>query len=151
MNLKVKNIFLLACALIVVLLAFAFFSRADVIEVSAPLVTRQDIEKYQEQQKVAQQHKQQTAEARRKAEMRETVYKCETDDECIIVDKHPCGCLNGPEGVTAINATYSFNFLTLVEKEYGQATRCGEVASTERECSATARAVCEENRCRIVY
>lgn len=151
MNSKIKNIFLLACSAVVILLAVSFFSRADVIEVSAPLITKQDIEKYQEQQRAVQHQKQQTAEARRKAETRENIYKCETDDECIIVDKHPCGCLNGPEGVTAINGAYSFNFLTLVEQEFGQATRCGEVASTERECSATAHAVCESNRCRIDY
>ena len=91
------------------------------------------------------------AAARRHAELISKMTACNTNEECVIVDKDPCGCLKGPEGVTAINASYSLEFSKLMEKRFALATACPSVGSTEKECSASARPVCLQNRCKIGY
>ena len=151
MSQKIKGLFLLVCALVVVLLAVFFYSRVEKIEAPAPLVTRSMVDEYQEKLRVASEKRQNAEAARQRAEMELRVVHCETNDECIIVDKDPCGCLSGPEGVTAINSGYSLEFSRLVEKEFSEAKTCPSIGSTEGECSSSARPVCQENRCKIIY
>lgn len=151
MNLKIKNLILLICSGLVIMLTLSLFSRKDTIEVNIPSITVADAQQYQEESKVMERKRKHAAEARRMAELEEVLYKCQTDSECIIVDRDSCGCLNGPDGVQAINAAFSAEFAQLIEKEFAAITSCREVGSTERECSESARPVCEQNHCRIVY
>ena len=127
---KIKGLFLLLCTAGVLVLAASFFSR---------------------QLKNAEEQRQHAAAARKRAEMEVRVRQCTADEQCIIVDRDPCGCLKGPEGVTAINSSMTLEFSQLVQAETSGSTVCPSVGSTEKECSATARAVCRQNACTIVY
>ena len=148
---KIINIILCCCAVGVLLLAFAFYSHSEKIEANIPLLTIEMAEEYQALQKATADKRQSAQVARERADMQVKVVTCEADEECIIVDQDPCGCLKGPEGVTAINSSYSLEFSRLIEKNFAQATACPLEASREKECSSSARAVCQEKRCRIVY
>lgn len=86
--------------------------------------------------------------AKREARLRR-VYACQTDDDCIIVDKDPCGCAAGPKGVTAINVNFITDFNELNNQQGTKA--CSDVVSTERECSPTAKGVCVSRVCKIRY
>jgi adenine-specific DNA glycosylase len=78
------------------------------------------------------------------------MYRCETDEDCVIVDKDPCGCWVGPSGVTAINVAYILDFNKMTQKSL--AKTCPDTEpSVDKECSPSARAVCKEKVCRIVY
>ena len=151
MNPKIKGIFLLICAVLIVGLALSFFSRATPIEVQMPLVTREMVEENQAAIRAAAEKRQNAAAARKRAELEMRLYQCQADSDCIIVDKDPCGCLKGPEGVTAINSSMSLEFSRLVQEKSSLAEVCPSVASAEKECSATARPVCQQNVCKIVY
>lgn len=151
MKYKIKGLFLLVCACGAIWLALSFFGRFERIEASAPMVTAQMVQDYQAQVQEEEQKRQNADAARKRAEMQARMYRCQEDDECIIVDKDPCGCLSGPEGVTAINSEWSLEFSRMVEKQFATATTCPSVASVERECSASARPVCQDSRCQIVY
>lgn len=151
MNLKIKGILLLVYAACVVLLTVFFFSKSQPIEASAPVFTESMVQQWQAQKMEEEQKKRSLYASRTRSETESWIYRCDTNEQCIIVDKDPCGCLKGPSGVTAINAEWSLEFSKLMDKEYAQASSCPFVASTERECSATARAVCTENRCQIVW
>ena len=148
---KIKSVFFLLCSIVVLLLAVFFYLHSEKIEAQAPLLTAQMAAEYQALQKEAEEKRQNAQAARARADMQVRVRACESDEECIIVDQDPCGCLKGPEGVTAINASYALEFSRLVEKSFAQTTTCPDVSSTERECSASARAVCQEKACHIVY
>lgn len=151
MNYKLKGLFLLICAACAGLLTMFFFSHAQPVEADMPLVTSEMIAQHREQlQQKA--HQRQSAEAARKrADLEIKMYQCRTNDECIIVDRDPCGCLRGPEGVTAINSNFSLEFSRLTEKQFAKATACPSVGSSERECSASAEAACVAGRCKIIY
>ena len=151
MNPKIKGIFLLVCAVFVLALAASFFTRSNPIEVQIPLVTRQMIDENQAAIKSAEAKRQNAAAERKRAELEKRLYQCQNDNECIIVDKDPCGCLKGPEGVTAINSAMSLEFSRFMQGQSSVASVCPSVASTERECSASARPVCQQNVCKIVY
>lgn len=151
MNSKIKGLFLLVCACFVVLLALSFMSKGSPIEAQMPLVTVEMVKENQAQIQKAKEKKEDAAAARRRAALEEKLYQCTQDDECIIVDQDPCGCLKGPEGVTAINSAMVLDFSRLQQQETNGSTVCPAVASTERECSPSARAVCRQNRCQIVY
>ena len=132
------------CLAFLVLAAIPFFLMhpAPAI-VNLPALSLQELEaQEQAQQKAAQ------ASAQRALERR--MFHCETDDDCIIVDKDPCGCLVGPSGVTAINVDYTLQFSQ--KQTHSMAKTCpdGE-PSQEQECSPSARAVCQEKVCKIVY
>ena len=148
---KIKALFLLICAGVVLLLAVIFFSRGNPIEVQMPKVTVAMVEDYQSKIKAAQNKKQDAAAARKRAELEVRMYQCTHNDDCIIVDQDPCGCLKGPEGVTAINAAFSLEFSRLMQEGTSGSTVCPSVGSTERECSASARPACVQNRCKILY
>ncbi len=148
---KIKGLFLLVCAAGVLILALSFFSRSTPIEVQMPLVTTQMVKENQAQLKSEEEQRQNAAAARKRAETEVRVRQCTADDQCIIVDRDPCGCLKGPEGVTAINSAMSLEFSQLIQSETSGSTVCPAVGSAERECSATARAVCRQNACTIIY
>lgn len=151
MNYKIKGLFLIVCAAGALVLALSFLSRSKPIETQMPLVTRQMIQENQAQIEQQEQQRQSSAAARRRAELESRLYRCASSEECIIVDKDPCGCLKGPEGVTAINSSMSLDFSRMMEKQFSAATACPDKASSERECSASARAVCEQSHCKIIY
>ena len=88
-------------------------------------------------------------EAQRQARARR-VYSCKADEDCIIVDKDPCGCAIGPKGVVAINVNYLTDFNALNSQKMVTKS-CSEVLSREKECSPSARAVCKAHTCKITY
>lgn len=154
----IQNVLLLACAVVAILLAAVFFFRPAPIQASIPLLTGQMVKeneaKAQEElrKKEEEVKKQEIAEAvKRKAAQEDRMYQCKRDDDCIIVDSDPCGCLIGPKGVTAINLDFSFDFASMMEKKYENMKVCPQRAKEEKECSASARPVCRENHCKIIY
>ena len=143
MKITKKDIFLFLCAGLVLLLLSVLWGNRSAIEVSLPEISSAElsarVEKQQQQARVS---------ATRAKERR--VYTCEVDEDCIIVDKDPCGCLVGPQGVTAINALLTLEFNQLQKKPL--TTTCpDQTPSTERECSPTAQAVCVNKTCQISY
>ena len=148
---QVKSIILFSCALVVLLFAVFFYSRIVPIEASMPAITRQMVLENQEQQQAQATKRQTAALARWKAELETKLYTCSSHEDCIIVDKDPCGCLNGPEGVTAINSEMVLDFSRLIQKQFSKTTSCPTVGSLEKECSSSARPVCIENNCKIIY
>ena len=143
MKLKIKEVLLWLCALAALGMIPVFIEKDTPIEVSVPVLNEAQLAaKEAREQKAAQASAAQAA-------MRRMV-SCSVNEDCIIVDKDPCGCLVGPEGVTAINAAYTLDFNKF---QSGSVTKaCPEGApSTERECSPSAQAVCQDNVCRISY
>lgn len=143
MKFKIKELLLFLCALGVLALIPVFLKQDNPIEVSVPVLNAEQMAaKEAKQQKVVQQSAAQTRMKR--------MVSCSLDEDCIIVDKDPCGCLVGPEGVTAINAAYTLDFNAF--QAHLVTKTCPEGApSTERECSPSAQAMCVERVCKIVY
>ena len=148
---QLRGLVLLICAAGAILFAFVFFSKPVPIEVSMARVTPQMVEenkaKVEEEEKL---HQAQEA-ARKRAELEVRLYRCSSDEDCIIVDKDPCGCLRGPQGVTAINSNLSLEFSRLMDKQFAGPKMCPSTPSTQKECSPSARAVCEAKHCKIAY
>ena len=143
MKAKLKAACLLVCALGILSLIPVFLSKDEPITVSVPLLDVAQMEaKEAQEQKAAEQA---AAQAKRRR-----LYSCTVDEDCIIVDKDPCGCLVGPQGVTAINAAYTLDFNKQQSNLITKACPEGE-PSMEKECSPTAQAVCEQNYCTIIY
>lgn len=143
MKKMITNICLLTCTAAVLLLAAFFLSHDSPIPVQIPRLDAAELTA----QKEANQHAQQ--EAARKARLRR-VFLCQEDADCIIVDKDPCGCTVGPQGVVAINVNYTADF----DKFYGSkmvTKACPTQLSREKECSPTARGVCKAGTCKIIY
>ena len=103
MKYKIKEMLLLCCAVGVIALLPLLYSKDAPIEVSVPALNSQEMDA-----KAEEQHKEAAA-AAAKAQVRR-MYRCQADEDCIIVDKDPCGCLVGPSGVTAINAEFTLDF-----------------------------------------
>ena len=143
--------FLLVCAAMVVLLILAFSAETEPIKTDMPRITQQMVEerKATKASEETQRHNEEAA--RHRAEVLNRMYRCQEDDQCVIVDKDPCGCLKGPSGVTAINGEWSLEFSKLMDKKFASTTACPSAASQERECSPSAKAVCKSGRCTIVY
>lgn len=140
---KIKSFCLLGCAACVLVSIPVFFSKDLPIEVSMPVLTEQQAAAQEEAQQKAAQASAHKAKVRR-------VFRCQADEDCIIVDKDPCGCLVGPSGVTAINASYTLDFNKMQSGVLAKA--CPDRApSQEKECSPSAQAVCRENVCHIDY
>lgn len=140
---KLKNLLLLLSAGCVLALIPVFFVHDKPIEVSLATLTEKEFAAQQEAQQKAEQATAQKARVRR-------VFSCQADEDCIIVDKDPCGCLIGPEGVTAINASYTLDFDEMQSKAVSKACP-NRAPSQERECSPSAIPVCRENICQIAY
>ena len=137
MKKTLKNLILWICTGLVVVLIVVLYAN------DAPHLNLQELE--------AQEKEQQAEQARAlEALRRQRVTSCKRSSDCIIVDKDPCGCLVGPQGVTAINALYTTDFNLLQSATVTKA--CPEKEPcTIRECAPTARAACVKNKCKIVY
>lgn len=143
MNKKIKNIFLLVCTGVIVfaipmLLSHHTPTQVDLVELDAQEIAVQ-------KEAAAQAEKQAARQARA---MR--VYACSTNEDCIIVDKDPCGCSVGPKGVVAINVNHIVDFNAMNNQKSVTST-CAEKVSQEKECSPSARPVCKARRCKIEY
>ena len=139
----IKNVLCLCGAVLIGMLLSLLLRNSTPLDVEMPSLKAEEITAKEDAQ-----HK--AARASTARSMQKRIFSCATDEDCIIVDKDPCGCLVGPQGVTAINADYTIDFNKLQEKNVTKA--CPEVSpSTAQECSPTARAVCESRTCKIVY
>ncbi len=139
----ITNVCLGVCTVAVVLLIALFLSHDVPIQVEIPRLDAQELTAQKEASVKAER------EATRKARMNR-MYACSADEDCIIVDKDPCGCAAGPKGVVAINV----NFITEFNKlnQTGLITKaCSAEVSTQQECSPAAKAVCWVRRCKISY
>jgi len=148
---KIQDLLLLLCAAGAVILAINFFSHPAPINVDMPRVTEEMVEENKAKMEAEAKQKAALEAARKQAEIKMKMYKCTSNDECIIVDQDPCGCLRGPKSVTAINSNFSLEFSRMMEKKFAGSQVCPDKASTEKECSRTARAVCQERHCKIIY
>ena len=128
---------------VVIMLIVLVLANNTPIEVNLPHFTAEELA---EQKKAASQ----AAKAAYRKQRISKMYVCQTDDDCAIVDKDPCGCLIGPKGVTAINVGYITDFDEINNKAFGTRT-CPEQTSAEKECSPSAHPVCRAKRCKIAY
>ena len=141
---KIKNILYICLAVFVLALIPLFLGQISPTQVDLPELSLQELE---EQEQV----RQKAAHASAQRALERKMFRCEQDDDCIIVDKDPCGCLVGPKGITTINAAYTLEF-TKKQSRGIMAEACPDGApSQEKECSASARPVCQEHVCKIVY
>ena len=132
-------------------LSVLFFLRYEPVSVEIPILTAQLLQENHAQIAQSAQQRQNAEAARKRQALEARMYSCQTREDCVIVDKHPCGCLKGPTGVTAINGSYSLEFSKLMDKQFSDTVSCPSVASTEKECAPSARAICRESRCEIIY
>ena len=139
----IKNVGLLVCAGGIVGLSGLLLTHRTPIEVSVPVLTSEEVAEMKKEAA-------QTARAAKRKQKLDRIYACKTDEDCVIVDKDPCGCGAGPKGVTAININYITDFGEFNSQSFGAIT-CPEVVSREKECSLSARAVCQARRCKITY
>ena len=139
----IKNVFFIACTVIIILLIPFFLSHDSPIPVHIVQLDAQEIAAQKEASAQAEKQAQHQARIQR-------IYSCKTDADCIIVDKDPCGCAVGPKGVVSINVNYIVDFNNLNNRQ-SVTTSCSEKLSKEKECSPSARAICKANRCSIHY
>ena len=139
----ITNVFLLVCTVGVLLLIPLFLSHDSPIPVDIPQLSVEEMAAQKEAADKAAQ------EAARKARLAR-VYSCKQDEDCLIVDKDPCGCMVGPKGVVAININYITDF-NAINKVKMVTKACPQKVSKEKECSPSARAVCKARRCKISY
>lgn len=142
MNKMIKNAVLIAITAGVVFLIPLFLSHDSPIEVNIPQLNVQEIATKKEAAEQAEKQAQKEARVRR-------VYACQADEDCIIVDKDPCGCAVGPKGITAINVNFITEFNAMNNQQGAKA--CPDTISTEQECSDSAEAVCVSRVCKIRY
>ena len=143
MKKAIARVFLLTCTIGVVLLIPLFMSHDSPIPVQIPQLTSEKVSaKKEEADKVEQ-------ETARKTKLNR-IYSCKQDDDCLIVDKDPCGCAAGPKGVVAINVNYITDFNALNSARMVTKT-CSPQVSTIKECSPSARAICAASTCKISY
>ncbi len=142
MNKMIKNVVLLVAMVGVLLLIPLFLMHDSPIQVEIPHLNAQEMAAKKEAAQQAEKQAQKEARARR-------VYACSVDEDCIIVDKDPCGCSIGPKGVVAINVNYITDF-NAINRNMGTKA-CPDTVSTEKECSESAQAVCRARTCKIKY
>jgi len=138
-----KSTWLLICSGVLAVFMLACFVNNQPIPIDMPSFTQEELAA----------KKQEAAKEARATERRHKLvqmYACKTDEDCVIVDKDPCGCAAGPKGVTAINVAYLPEFDSLNNTPFGTKS-CPEISSTEKECSLSARAVCQAKHCKITY
>ncbi len=138
----IKNVVLIAAITVVAFLIPLFLAHDAPIEVNIPQLDAAEIAAQKEAAQQAEKQAQREARIRR-------VYACQKDEDCIIVEKDPCGCAVGPKGLVAINVDFVTDFNTLNSKQI--TTACPDTISTEKECSAEAQAVCRARTCKITY
>ena len=93
----IKSVLCLCGAVLIGMLLSLLMRNSEPLDVEVPVLRAEEITAKEEAQ-----HKAAQASAARA--MQKRIFSCSTDEDCIIVDKDPCGCLVGPQGVTAINA-----------------------------------------------
>ena len=143
MNKMTKNVILMVATVGIVFLVPLFLAHDSPIEVNIPQLDAQEMAAKKEAAEQAEKQAQKEARARR-------VYTCKTDEDCIIVDKDPCGCAIGPKGVDAINVNFVTDYNAIHNKNV-LAKACPDTVSTEKECSENAQAVCRAHTCKIIY
>lgn len=143
MKKMISNIVLLTFTIVVLALIPLFLSHNTPIKVDIPQLTKEELTAQKEESEKAAQA------AARKAKLAR-IYSCKQDADCLIVDKDPCGCYAGPSGVVAININYITDFNALNSSRM-VTKACSAKASTIKECSASARAVCKARSCKITY
>ena len=158
MKKMIENLLLLAAITGIFVLIPIFLFNATPILVTVPPVSMEavavskqradaeDEEKAEQEKEAAERAAQ---EAKYKALVKQ-VYSCKSDDECIIVDKDPCGCNIGPKGITAINVN-AVSVFNLLNKQNTGMKVCPETLSTANECSARAYPACRAGSCKILY
>ncbi len=146
MSHKIRDMFLLICSGLVLVSLPIFLTHLSPIHVDLSQGTQKDTAESEEA--AASRQTPQSKAAALKAKLQK-ISSCEIDEDCVIVDKDPCGCFAGPSGVTAINALHTLEFDKMQSHAITKA--CPEIQSTEQECSDTARAVCRDNTCKIIY
>lgn len=142
MNKTIKNVGLLVAIMAVAFLIPLFWTHDAPIKVSIPQLDAAEMAAQKEATQQAEKQAQREARIRR-------MYACQSDEDCIIVEKDPCGCAVGPKGVVALNVNFVTDFNTLNSKQI--TTACPDTISTEKECSAEAQAVCRARTCKITY
>lgn len=143
MKKKIKNITYVCMALIVLLLIPVFLMKEQPVEFNLPVLDLQEAALQEEA------HEKAAKQSAKQAALRK-IFRCKADEDCIIVDKDPCGCGIGPAGVTAINVEHTLTFNRIYSKDITKT--CPEGApSVEKECSPSAHAVCHANMCKIAY
>ena len=143
MKKSITRVFLLTCTIGVLLLIPLFMAHDSPIQVRIPQLT---VEGLADQKQEVAKAEQETA---RKARL-SRIYSCKQDEDCLIVDKDPCGCAAGPSGVVAINVNYITDFDALNNAKMGTKA-CSSQVSTIKECSPSAQAVCRAHTCKISY
>ncbi len=143
MKKKITDIFLLVCTIGVLLLIPVFLTHDSPISVEIPSINSEELAAQKEAAAQAEKIEARKARTRR-------IYSCEKDEDCIIVDKDPCGCSVGPQGVVAINVNYITDFNALNNTKM-MTKACPTTFSTQRECSPSALGVCKARTCKIVY
>lgn len=137
-----KNLFYITSAVVIVLFLVVFFKHDSVMNFEFPDLNLEEITAQEEAQKQIAQAAAVRARAKR-------MFMCEADEDCIIVDKDPCGCLVGPAGVTSINVNHVLDFN---ETQKTITTTCPDTPpSTQGACSPSAQAVCKNKMCTIVF
>lgn len=139
----IKNTSLLVCAGVIAVLILLVLTNSAPIEINIPHITADELAAKKKEAA-------QAAKAEHRKQRLSKMYTCQTDEDCLIVDKDPCGCGVGPKGVTAINVGYITDFNEINNKTFGMIS-CPEKNSREKECSLSAHAVCQAKRCKIVY
>lgn len=143
---KIKNILLIAATTGVVFLIPLFLAHDSPIEITIPQLDGQELAAKKEATEQAE--KQAAKQAQREALLRR-IYACQEDEDCIIVDKDPCGCAVGPAGVVAVNVNLITEFNAINSNQVTKA--CPDTVSTEKECGESAQAVCRARTCKIIY
>ena len=142
MNKMIKNIILIVATVGVAFLVPLFLAHDVPIEVNIPRLNVQELAAQKEATEQAEKQAQREARIRR-------VYACQVDEDCIIVDKDPCGCAVGPKGVVAVNVNLITEFNAINNSQVTKT--CPDTISTEKECSETAQAICRARTCKISY
>lgn len=142
MNKMIKNVVLIVAITVVVFLIPLFLAHDSPIEVNIPQLDAAEMAAQKEATQQAEKQAQREARIRR-------IYACKSDEDCIIVEKDPCGCTVGPKGVVAINVNFVTDFNAINSKQI--TTACPDTISTEKECSEHAQAVCRARTCKITY
>lgn len=145
---KLKDMFFVLFAAGAVLLAIFFWSHRGEIAVDFPVVTQNMIDADAAQNAKAAADSEAASRAQKRAQQARRIFACETDDQCMRVEKNPCGCSAGPEEVVAINGMFFDEFSRTLPN---MTVTCPDAVSTEKECSPSARPACVQKMCKIVY
>lgn len=144
----VKNIILLTCAVLVMLSIPVLLKHDQPIYVDIPEIKAEEVKAIQEAQEKATEKAERSAAARAEANR---LSGCVSDEECVIVDKSPCGCILGAKGVIAINVRNMVDYNNKVQEKALNTICPDNEPSQEGVCGPTAQAVCRNKVCKIVF